>query len=127
MWVSGMCIVHCLFTSVALVALPFLSLGGTPLGGMPLLEELHHWVHPILALVIVPVTLLAMGSGFQRFAMRQHRKLLALIPLSLGLIIVLTVSLFIHDELHPVVEAEFSFLGSGLLITGHWWNRRSCK
>lgn len=122
MGVSGICIVHCLFTPVALVALHFLPLGDTPLGGTPLLEALHHWIHPVLALMIVPVTLLAMWVGF-----RQHRKLSILLPLVVGLVIVLTTSWFAHEGLYPVAETEFNFLGSGLLIIGHWWNRQTCK
>lgn len=120
--VSGICLVHCLLAPVALVTLSFL-----PLGGIPLLETLHHWIHPALALIIVPVTFLAMWSGFQRFAGQQHRRLLVLLPLSLGLVIVLTVSLFIHEKLHPLTEAGFNLLGGGLLIIGHWWNKQACK
>jgi hypothetical protein len=106
---SGMCILHCLLTPLALVALPFL-------------ETLHHWVHPVLALMIVPVTLLAMWTGF-----RQHRRPSVLLPLGVGLLIVLTSSWFAHEDLYLSVEAEFGFLGSGLLMIGHWWNRQAGK
>lgn len=107
MGLSGLCLVHCL-------ALPLLSLG-LPLWAAA--DSLHAWMHPLLALGVLPVALLAL-----RTCWRRHGAWHVPILLGSGLVVVV-VALLAGHWLGPLAETAGTVLGSGLLLAGHWRNR----
>lgn len=108
--VSGVCVVHCLLVPVVLATLPL----------WPLASVLHGWLHPVIALILVPTTLVATVSGY-----RKHRRKRIVALLMLGLAVVLAAGGwgFVHPG--AVVETAMTLAGSGLLVTGHWRNWRA--
>ena len=101
---SGLCAAHCLLVPLVLVALPL----------WPALAETRAWLHPAFAVLLIPVTLLAI---------RAHRERYAVLLLSVGLVLVVAATLA-HDLLGASVEAGVTLLGSTLLIAGHIRNAR---
>ena len=96
---SGLCAAHCLLVPLALVALPL----------WPSLAETHTWLHPVFAVLLIPVTLLAIWT---------HRERYAMLLLGFGLVIVIAATLA-HDALGMAAEAGITLFGSALLIAGH--------
>lgn len=107
--VSGLCAVHCLLMPLALAALPL----------WPAAYALHEWLHPALAALLVPVTVLAMRNGLREGGGRPAATLLGV---GLGLVLA---AWLIHDAVGEPGEVAMTLSGSALLITGHWLNWRS--
>lgn len=105
MFVSGLCLAHCLATPV------LLALGGFGVLGALLEDRLVH-----LAL-LVPVLFLALAS-FPR-ACRRHRRPAVMVVGFSGLLI-LVAALYLEGTW----ELLASTAGAGLLVTAHWVNRR---
>lgn len=101
---SGLCAAHCLLVPLVLVALPL----------WPALAETHAWLHPTFAVLLIPVTLLAI---------RAHRERYAVLLLSVGLVMVVAATLA-HDLVGAFAEAGVTLFGSALLIGGHIRNAR---
>lgn len=105
-WISGLCALHCLLLPISLALMPL----------WPSLTEVHEWVHPLLAVLLIPVTLKAM-RGIRRGPAGRPIALL----LGIGLALVLLAWAF-HDVLGLYGEPLLTLLGSALLILGHWRN-----
>lgn len=106
---SGLCALHCLATPVALALLPL----------WPSLDALHAWLHPVLALLLVPVTVLAMWGAHR--AHRPHR-------LQAGFAIGLALVLLALPAGHATgwwLETSLTLVGSALLIAAHVGNWRA--
>ena len=101
---SGLCAAHCLLVPFVLVALPL----------WPRLVEAHAWLHPAFAVLLIPVTLLAIWA---------HRERYAVLLLSIGLVMVVAAT-FAHSALGVIAEAGITLAGSALLIAGHVRNVR---
>lgn len=104
---SGLCAVHCMLTPLSLTLLPLA-------GAYAMLEA---WLHPVLAVLIVPVTLAAIWAGY-----RRHRSTWAPLLLGSGLVLVLVATL-VPDLLGTPGETITALVGSSLLIAGHWGNQ----
>jgi hypothetical protein len=107
--ISGVCMVHCLLLPVLLATLPL----------WPLAEALHGGLHVAFAVLLVPTTLLAGRSGY-----RKHRQRGVLVLLVGGLVVVIAASVLGHEMPGAFAETSLTLLGSGLLVGGHWRNRR---
>ena len=109
---SGLCAVHCLLTSIVLATLPLWSIAFT----------LDAWVHPIFAALLIPTTLLAL-----RRAVRHGHPRSVAASMGVGLVLVLVALAAGHGGgAGAWAEAGITFVGSSLLITGHWRNWRGC-
>ena len=110
---STVCLVHCL-------ALPFVLTGLSAWG----LGAAHEAFHVGVALVTVPLALLAARPGY-----REHRN--ATVPALLGAgALAFLAGVAFHDGLSEAVVLGLSVLGSGLLLAGHLLNfrlRRRCE
>ena len=111
---SGACLLHCLLVPVAISLVPL----------WPALAAAHVWVHPVLALVLVPTTVLAARGGF-----RRHRRRHVAVLLGAGLAVLLLAAGL--GLIFPNVwfEVALPLLGSALLIAGHlrnWQADRCC-
>ena len=103
---SGLCAAHCLLMPVTLATLPL----------WPAASDAHAWLHPLFAVLLVPVTLFALRGR------RQGDHATALL-LGVGLVIVLAATLA-HGALGRTSELVAMLLGSGLLVAGHLRNAR---
>ncbi len=108
-WLSGICLVHCLLLPLALVVLPVSAL----------LVTWHEDVHIVFAVLLVPTTVLAFYQGYRRH--RQKWVLWGFVP---GLALVLLASFPGHETLGVLGGTLVTMLGSALLIWGHWQNWR---
>ena len=106
---SGLCALHCLATPVALALLPL----------WPGLDTLHAWLHPILALLLVPVTVLAMWGAHQ-----AHRPYRLQAGFAGGLVLVL-IALPAGHATGWGLETGLTLVGSALLIATHVGNWRA--
>ncbi len=106
---SGICVVHCLLLPVLLALLPLWPFG----------ETLHAWMHPAIAVLLVPTTALAMISAY-----RRHRRWMILVLLGSGLVFILAAGILGHIGPGAPLEMIVTMIGSFLLITGHWINWR---
>ena len=102
---SGLCIVHCLFTPV------LLALGGVGLIGSWLGSE---WVHYLL---LAPISLMLVWS--LPLSWIKHRNTKPLLIGGLGFSLLLT-SLFVPESAEPIVAVLAGFI----LIAAHLLNRR---
>lgn len=108
---SFICAIHCMITPILVLLLPIVA-------HYYMSQEWFHWV---LALLIVPVGIFAFVSGF-----KHHRKTIVFYLGIPGLIIVGIIPLFFHEYFVWWSEALLMVIGSTLLISSHWINRKSC-
>ncbi len=112
MSLSLICAIHCAVTPLIILSLPI----------MARYYVAHPWFHWVMALMIVPVGLWAFISGY-----RHHGKSSVLILGVAGLIIIGIVPVFFHSSLSYWSEPVVMIVGSALLISAHWINRKSCS
>lgn len=96
---SGLCAVHCLALPLLLMALPCTVIG----------EQLHEAIHPVMAVLLVPVTL------------RSARKAPGSKLLHAGLALV-WLAVPAHAFLGECIGLILTLAGSGVLISGHRTN-----
>lgn len=108
-WLSGICLVHCLLLPLALVVVPLSAL----------IVTWHEEVHVVFAGLLIPTTALAAYQGY-----RRHRQRRVLWWFGLGLSLVLIASFPGHEVLGVLGGTIVTMLGSILLIGGHWQNWR---
>lgn len=104
-WVSALCMVHCLALPVAAILLPFAAR-----------EALHEPAHIVFFAAAVPLALAAFVGGW-----RQHGRW---IPGALG---ALGVTLLMTALALPAVETMLSILGGLVLVGAHLLNHRHSK
>jgi glucan phosphoethanolaminetransferase (alkaline phosphatase superfamily) len=114
MFLSGLCVIHCLLTPIAIVLIGtgwLLSIAASP------------WFHIVLFL---PVLLLVITS-IAPTAWRS-KSFAALSSALVGLIMMAS-AMFMHNHGHPghAQEPYLSILGALLVFFGHWLNFRQCK
>jgi hypothetical protein len=113
---SGLCLVHCLAIPVALAFLPLL----------PFADAFHAWMHPVMAAVILPVTLIAGWVGY-----RAHGKRSVPVVLALGLLLVFGGASAAHAGVAvmslgaEMLETSATVSGSLVLVAGHAANALS--
>ncbi|MEZ0391012.1 MAG: MerC domain-containing protein [Pseudobdellovibrionaceae bacterium] len=112
MGLSFVCALHCLLTPVLILSLPL----------MARYYLAHPGLHILLALFVLPVGLLAFVSGI-----RHHRNYWVLAMGLPGLFLVVGTPFLVHRLNFSWNEPVLMILGSGLLMTAHWVNRRSCS
>lgn len=106
---SLFCIVHCLFTPMLVVLVPFV---GQTLA--------HGWFHLVIAAIVVPTAVWALWNGY-----RQHHTRRILWLGEAGLVFVcLALSLGARDSR---VEVGFMSAGGLLLAAAHLGNLRACR
>lgn len=109
-WLSGICMVHCLALPVMLLLVPL----------WPSLGPAHGWLHPAFAVMLIGTTLPAAFSAW-----RRHRSP-GLAALLLAGLAVVMVAMLIGRTGGVVLEDGITLLGSAMLIAGHWKNGRVC-
>jgi hypothetical protein len=112
MSLSLLCAIHCLLTPFVILSVPL----------MARYYLAHPLFHVMLAVFIIPVGLLAFASGF-----KHHRNFLVYLLGVPGLFVVVVTPYFVHALHYRWNEPVIMTVGSFLLITAHWINRRSCS
>lgn len=109
-FLSGLCIVHCIALPVFLLVFPTLTLWHVD-------DEAFHLV---MLYLVVPISLLALISGY-----RQHKKH-HLLGLGLSGLMVLAISAFVdHDVIGHHGELLLTVTGSIMVALSHYYNARS--
>lgn len=109
-WLSGICMVHCLALPVMLLLVPL----------WPTLGSAHGWVHPAFAVMLIGTTLPAAYSAWRR----HHSPGLGTLLMA-GLCVVM-VGMMIGRSAGVFAEDGITLVGSVMLIAGHWRNGRVC-
>lgn len=110
-FLSLLCGLHCLLTPLMILSLPF----------MARYYLTHPWVHLLLAVIIIPVGLLAFAFGY-----RHHRQKKVFYYGFPGLLIISLAPFTVHILKWNLPEYPLMIFGSLLLIGAHWINRRAC-
>jgi hypothetical protein len=111
-FLSGLCIVHCIAVPLVILFFPLLSLQFFP-------EE--DLTHAILLAFILGVGGIAFISGF-----RVHGQWRPVVWMAAGLLLVMFATFIVHDWLGHIWEPIFAIAGSGCLIRAHILNHQ-CK
>lgn len=109
-FLSGLCAIHCLLTPILLIALPVFG---------EMFES--EWVHGLMAVFILPIGLYAFWSGY-----KHHRQTKVFALGVAGLLFIVSELVLPHEIIHDVGHHVFTVIGSTLLITAHYLNRRAC-
>ncbi|MGI9225520.1 MAG: MerC domain-containing protein [Woeseiaceae bacterium] len=102
---SGLCLLHCLALPFAVGALPVLL----PLAGDHL--------HVQMLFIVVPLSVLAIGTGFA-----GHRNLRVVLGAIAGLALLAIGATVAHDSLGIVADRVFSISGAIVLAIAHFYN-----
>ncbi|MEM8843622.1 MAG: MerC domain-containing protein [Pseudomonadota bacterium] len=119
---SGLCAIHCIALPIMAAILPILST--TYHHG----NQLHEfWFHQFILYFIVPVSIIALVSGY-----RSHKKLLPIVIASIGLLILSVTALFIDQLLMRHVishdgEMLMTLTGGIIHATGHILNLQATR
>ncbi|MGE3682785.1 MAG: MerC domain-containing protein [Bdellovibrionales bacterium] len=103
------CIVHCLLTPLLVILVPFVG------------ESLaHSWFHVLIALLVVPVAIWALWTGYRR---HHQARVLGLGAIGLAFI---AAAFFTHDHR---LEREYLFMvmAGVFLAAAHYSNLRVCR
>lgn len=111
-FLSAVCLIHCLLTPLLMLSLPILAR----------YYLAHPWFHIGLALLIIPVGLVAFYSGYKH----HHNNLVWLLGVP-GLVIIALVPYLVHQLLLPIPEALVMTFGSVMVLAAHWINKKNCQ
>lgn len=119
---SGLCAIHCIALPIFVSILPLLSY--TTRHG----NHFHEfWFHQFILIFIVPVSLLAIISGY-----KTHRKLLPAVISMIGLIILAFVATFaeqllVYRVIPPAGETLLTLTGGVIHALGHLLNVQATR
>jgi hypothetical protein len=111
-FLSGVCMLHCLALPIALTILPIVN--------VTLVDE--STFHLLMVAVILPVSVIALTIGC-----RQHKDKLTLILGSVGLVILTLTAIFGHNLLGLTGERIVTSIGGLILAAAHIQNYRCCR
>ena len=106
-FLSGLCLVHCLALPLVVTGVPFLAQFAD--------SHLHYQV----LVAVVPLSVFALGIGF-----RRHRDARILAGGACGLLLLIVGATVAHTQLGLLADRLFTVAGSLTLATAHWKNSR---
>ncbi len=110
---SGICLLHCLITPIAITLLPIITLNG-------FVEEVLF--HKLMLWLVLPTSCVALFIGC-----RKHRDVLIAGTGILGMLMLVMVAFFAHDLLSESGERVATSLGGIVLAISHVLNYRACQ
>ena len=119
---SGLCAIHCIALPIIASIIPLLT--ATVHHG----NEVHEfWFHQFILFFIVPVSLIALITGF-----RSHKKVMPLVIASIGLAILTFIALFaeqllIDHVIPPEGETLLTISGGIIHAVGHILNLQATR
>ena len=107
-WLSGICMMHCL-------ALPLITIS------VPLISEIFNThYHEIMLFIVIPISSIALFKGF-----KYHRKAQIVFTGFFGAFLIIIGATVIHDRYDGFTESLFTITGSLLLALTHFINSRN--
>jgi hypothetical protein len=110
---SGICIVHCLLTPIALTILPILTLSS-------FVEDILF--HQLMLWLVLPSSSIALFIGC-----RKHRNFGIAASGILGMLVLVLVAFLGHQILSPTLEKILTSVGGLILAYSHFLNYRACQ
>jgi len=110
---SGVCILHCLITPIAITLIPIISLS-------TFVEDVLF--HQLMLWLVLPTSCIALFIGC-----RKHRDLLIAATGFIGMLILLVIAFFGHDLLGIGGEKIGTVIGGIVLAISHILNFRACQ
>ena len=102
---SALCLIHCL-------ALPFL------VAGLPFLAQFSEGhLHAQMLVVVLPLSIVALGLGF-----RHHRLYWILVAGALGMLTLAIGATVAHARWGLAADRSFTIVGALILATAHFYN-----
>ncbi len=102
---SALCLVHCLALPLVVAGLPFLTQ----------FSEGH--LHAQVLVVVLPLSLFALGVGF-----RRHRDARIVALGAVGMTLLVIGATIAHDQLGVTADRAFTITGSLTLAVAHFFN-----
>ena len=112
-FLSGVCVVHCLFTPVLITLLPIIGLSSFA-------EDLLF--HQLMLWVVLPTSSIALFIGC-----RKHRDLLIMGSGILGMALLVLIALYGHDLFDSWGEKVATSIAGIILAISHILNYRACQ
>lgn len=112
-FLSGVCVLHCLITPVLITLLPILTLNA-------FVEDLLF--HKLMLWLVLPTSCIALFIGC-----RKHRDWMIAGTGIVGMAILVIVAFFGHDFLSDSMEKVATSLGGIVLAISHVLNYRACQ
>ncbi len=111
MMVSSLCFVHCVVTPIFILSLPWLG------------EYFHDPLfHIFIFLLVVPIGLYAFFQGY------SHHKNKSVLALGIPGLFAVGLGAFVPERIaHQIGHESLTIVGSILLISAHYINRRVCR
>lgn len=105
---SALCLLHCLLLPLVVVGVPFLAQ----------FAETH--LHYQVLILVIPLSVFALGIGF-----RRHRDRRIVAAGGLGMLLLVVGATVAHSELGLLADRLFTIAGSLVLAIAHWRNSRN--
>jgi len=112
-FLSGICVLHCLITPIVITLLPIITLN-------TFIEEVLF--HKLMLWLVLPTSCIALIIGC-----RKHRDWLIAGTGVLGMLILVAVAFFAHDLLSPTGERIATSVGGIILAISHALNYQACQ
>ncbi|RBP52741.1 MerC domain-containing protein [Arenicella xantha] len=112
-FLSGICLVHCLVAPILITLLPIVSLSVT-------VEEVLF--HQLLLWLVIPTSVVGLFLGC-----RKHRRWSIVITGGAGMAILIAVATFGHSWFGLTGEKWVTTLGGLVLACSHFLNYRACQ
>lgn len=112
-FLSGLCIVHCLITPIAITLIPILTLNS-------FIEDVLF--HKLMLWLVLPTSCIALFIGC-----RKHRDWLIGSTGVVGMLILVVIAFFGHDLLSSTGERIGTSIGGIVLAVSHILNYRACQ
>lgn len=110
---SGLCLVHCLALPLIVAGLPFLA------------EFSEGHLHAQMLIVVLPLSVFALGIGF-----RRHRDRRVIAAGAIGMLLLTIGGTIAHDNYGIIADRTMTVLGAFTLATAHFYNSalaRRCR
>jgi len=112
-FLSGVCLLHCLITPIIVTLLPILSLS---------LAVEHLLFHTLMLWLVVPTSCIALFLGC-----RKHKKISIAATGIIGILVLISVATIGHDLLTESGEKIAATIGGLIVAASHYLNYRACQ
>ena len=110
---SALCLIHCLALPILVAGLPFLA------------QFAEGHLHLQMLVVVLPLSVIALGLGF-----RRHRSARIIGAGAVGMLALVIGATVAHTHLGLAADRAFTIVGALVLATAHYFNsvraRRAC-
>lgn len=107
--ISVLCLGHCALVPLVVVAVPFVGMSAA----------VESYFHQVMLLVILPISVIAIGQG-----LRQHRSIGVAALAALGISLLAVAATLLHGLVSEWPEIMTTVAGSLILLAAHWQNLR---